>query len=212
MFDPYQGPKFRLSRLLVHHLTICLLQVPHLYGSAIQHCWSTPAVSYSCCSVLYLIYLVFSQNNSLWRDSGYPGNGWRVIAVVLKEKNTSQIEKVSLHLLPSAHPWCLVSVYGASPLYPSTYQLVATSLALSPASPPSPPYAVPSPLSYSSDFWGERKSSSWSFMSSILMYLAPSVPKSSSPSENNMPKRAEQTEVRLVKQHKRKRERKKQGC
>lgn len=27
-------------------------------------------------------------------------------------------------------------------------------------------------------------------MSSIFMYLAPSVPKSSSPSENNMPKRA----------------------
>lgn len=76
---------------------------------------STLAVCYSCFSVQYLIHLMFFQDNGLWRDSGDPGNGWRVIPVVWKKQNTSQIEEVSLCLLPSANPWCLVSVYGASP-------------------------------------------------------------------------------------------------
>lgn len=71
----------------------------------------------SCCSVQYLIYHMFFQDNSLWRDTRDPGNGWWVISVEWKEKSTSQMKKSysTSHLLPSAPPWCSVSVYGASP-------------------------------------------------------------------------------------------------
>lgn len=72
------------------------------------------AESVSHLSVQYLIYLMFFQDNHLWRYPGNPGNGWWVIP----ENSISQIrlKNISLHLLPSAHPCCLVSLQ-CTPLY-----------------------------------------------------------------------------------------------
>lgn len=173
---------FKSLSLSSHWYTSTILRAPIMMTD-----WGSQYFNYA---ALYLVYLVLFQHDSLWRDTGDPGNGWWVISVVWKEQ-TCQIKEFFLHLSSSQvfllvfskYLWCI-------PLCLSTYELVAISLSLFPISQPSPPYAVPSPLSYSRDFLGERKSSSWSFMSSIFMYLAPSVPKSSSPSENNMPNRA----------------------
>lgn len=134
---------------------------------------------------------MFWQIYILRGDTGNPGNGRWVIPVVRKEEKRSETKNTSSHLCSSqAIVPGFIYVCGA-PLIPHpAIGPWLLALAHYPAPPLSPPYAVPSPLSYSSDFLGERKSSSWSFMSSIFMYLAPSVPKSSSPSENNMPKRA----------------------
>lgn len=135
-----------------------------------------------------------SRALSAWRSLERHGGSWEWLVsnfyCVKREKHVRFKKFLYSSPPPKCSCWCLVSVYGASP---SVYPPMSLWLSswLSPLLPkPSPPYAVPSPLSYSSDFLGERKSSSWSFMSSIFMYLAPSVPKNSSPSENNMPNRA----------------------
>lgn len=44
----------------------------------------------------YLIYLMFSQDNRLWRDTRDPWNGWRIISVVGKKEKKKVRFKIFL--------------------------------------------------------------------------------------------------------------------
>lgn len=66
----------------------------------------------------YLFYFMFFQDDSLWRDSGYPGKGWRVIPATKRDRkkiNSKVIKRLVdiVSLLPSEVSTLMP--YGESP-------------------------------------------------------------------------------------------------
>lgn len=155
---------------------------------------------------------MFFQIHSLWWDTRNPGKGWWIISVVRKERKSSQTEAVSSHLSSSQ---VIILVFSVSTVYsPSTSQLVlATCLALYPAAPhPRPtPLRCAQPSLVLQWFLGGEEIVIMVFHVIHLHVPGPFCPQELLSFREQHAKESEQTVVRLVTQHKRKRERK-QGC
>lgn len=156
----------------------------------------------------YLIYLMFFQIHSLWWDTRNPGNGWWIISVVRRERKSSQID--SSHLSSSQ---VIILAFSKRCIPLQLVHLLATSFALYPAA----PHPCPTPLRCAQPslvlqwFLGGEEIVIMVFHVIHLHVPGPFCPQELLSFREQHAKESEQTVVRLVTQHKRKRERK-QGC
>ena len=161
-------------------------------------------------SVRYLIYLVFLQDNGLRGNTGYPRDGWRVIPAFWKRAKHKVRSKKSCYvssqvLIPGVFGW--VSMVRPRLSHPPISSWLPAWLG-SPASPPQPPLRCAQPSLVLQWFLGGEEIVIMVFHVIHLHVPGPFCPQELLSFREQHAKESEQTQVRLVKQHKEK-ERKK---